>query len=116
MSESDEYLATLYIEDHHGDQVWVTEQACPDQPSGISWIETQLNARRQAVAPGPREGWHYVATFGEFPPPPITTAYLRGPDTPIEWSCSDAVRRTSGGKWVEITVAHTASTPTDEQH
>jgi hypothetical protein len=116
MSESDGYLATLYVEDRRGDRVWVTEQVCQDRPSGTRWMEAELNARRQAVAPGAQEGWHYVATFGEFPPPPMTIAYLRGPDTPIEWACSDAVRRASGGKWVEITVAPTASVPTDEQH
>jgi hypothetical protein len=29
---------------------------------------------------------------GCVPPPPITTASLRGPDTPIEWACCDVVR------------------------
>jgi hypothetical protein len=92
MSKPDEYLATLYIEDHHGDQVWVTEQACQNRHDGISWIETQLNARRQAVAPGAAQGWYYMATFDKFPTPPITTASLRGPDTPIEWACPDTAR------------------------
>jgi hypothetical protein len=92
MSESDVYLATLYVEDHRGDRVWVTEQACQERHEGISWMETELNARRQAVAPGAAEGWHYVATFDKFHPPPMATAYLRGPDTPIEWACSDVVR------------------------
>jgi hypothetical protein len=91
MSESDGYLATLYVEDHRGDRVWVTEQVSQNRPSGISWMKTELNARRQAVAPGAAEGWHYVATFNTFPPPPITTASLRGPDTPIEWVRSDIV-------------------------
>jgi hypothetical protein len=49
----------------------------------------RLNARRQAVTPGAAQGWHYVATFDKFHPPPMITAYLRGPDTPIEWVYSD---------------------------
>jgi hypothetical protein len=71
MSESDVYLATVYVEDRCGDQVWVTERICRNSHDGTCWIETELNARRQAVAPGAAQGWHYVATFGEFPPPPL---------------------------------------------
>jgi hypothetical protein len=89
MHESGEYLATLYVEDRCGDQVWVTEQICRNSHDGTRWIERELNARRQAVTPGAAEGWHYVATFEEFHPPPMVTAYLRGPDTPIEWIYSD---------------------------
>ena len=94
MSEFGEYLATVYVEDRCGDQVWVTEQVCRNSHEGTRWIERQLNARRQAVTPGAVEGWHYVATFGEFPPPPMVTACLRGPDTPIEWvHCDIGPRR-----------------------
>jgi hypothetical protein len=89
MNEFGEYLATVYIEDRCGDQVWVTEQICRNSHHGTHWIETELNARRQAVAPGAAQGWHYVATFDKLHPPPMVTAYLRGPDTPIEWVYSD---------------------------
>jgi hypothetical protein len=59
MSEPDEYLATLYVENHRGDRVWVTERVCQDRHSGTRWIETELNARRQEVTLGTQEDWRY---------------------------------------------------------
>jgi hypothetical protein len=93
------WLATIFVEEHRGERVWVTEDACPNKRSAMCWIETELNARRQEVVRGTEEQWRYVATLEKFSPPPEVTAYLGSPDTPIDWVHSDIVPdRVSPGK------------------